>query len=388
MSAPPSSGLAAPSAAAGWVFDARTDLAVFLGPVLLSVAVAVGAAATGTLHADLPTWGFLAFVVACDVAHVWGTAFRAYLDPEVRRARGALLLVVPLACFACGALLHRASPEAFWRTLAYLAAFHFVRQPWGFLSYAARRAGETSRLDRRLDALAVHLAALHPLLWWHAHLPRRFVWFRPDDFAPGLASAVAEGAGLLLGLTLGVWVARQVVLRRRGVPFNRGKALVLFSTAFVWHFGIVALDSDVVFTVSNVVAHGVPYLVLVHRYGRRRWGAAGGLLGRVFAPGGAWLYGALLVAVAYVEEALWDAGVWHEHGTVFPLPFVALPVDALSLVVPLLAVPQATHYVLDAFLWRPSADPGLRATLFAGADPGGAAPAPPTRPPALGAVPP
>lgn len=347
----------------GWVFSAREDLLWFVGPVVVSALVALVAWRTGTLHADLPPWGFLLLVVGCDVAHVWGTAFRAYLDPVVRARRGGLLLLTPLACLAIGVLLHAQGPDVFWRALAYVAAFHFVRQPWGFMAWAGRRAGETSRLDRALDHAAVHAASLYPLVWWHAHLPRSFVWFRPDDFAAGLASAAVGPASVAYVAVLAAWVARQGWRWATGDGVNRAKWVVLSSTVATWYGGIVWLDSDVVFTASNVLAHGVPYLALVHRYGRARFAGARGALGRVFAPSGAALYVGLLVAVAYVEEACWDGLVWHQHAGWFPLPALDLPEAALSLVVPLLALPQATHYALDAFIWRPGRDADLRATL-------------------------
>jgi hypothetical protein len=50
----------------------------------------------------------------------------------------------------------------------------------------------------------------------------------------------------------------------------------------------------------------------------------------------------------------------------------------LSVVVPLLILPQATHYVLDAWIWKfDGSNPGLRAYLFASAE--AVAPAPPSR---------
>ena len=59
----------------------------------------------------------------------------------------------------------------------------------------------------------------------------------------------------------------------------------------------------------------------------------------------------LLVALAFAEELLWDRLVWHERGWLFGNG-AALGENLLAWVVPLLAVPQLTHYVLDGFLWR------------------------------------
>ncbi|HEX5656083.1 MAG TPA: hypothetical protein VFX59_02765 [Polyangiales bacterium] len=106
-------------------------------------------------------------------------------------------------------------------------------------------------------------------------------------------------------------------------------------------------DSDYVFTVTNVLLHGVPYFVLTQRYARAH---GSGWAGRVARRG---LVPVLLfcAALAFAEESPWDRWVWHEHaeyfGEVFPLS------PALStFLVPLLALPQASHYVLDGFLWR------------------------------------
>ena len=348
----------------GWVFSAREDLAVFAGPLLLAAALCASFAATGRSSADVPPWAFLLLVVGCDVAHVHATLFRTYLDPEERRRRGGLLLAVPLGVLAAGVGLYSASPLAFWRALAYVAAFHFVRQPWGWMSYAARRAGETSRLDRRLDACAIHAATLYPLVWWHGHLPRAFAWFVEGDFAAGLPSGVGTVALLLHAGILAAWVARQVVLLATGRPVNRAKALVLASTWLAWTAGIVWFDDDLVFTATNVLVHGIPYAALVRRWGATRFRGEPGFVASLFRPGRLLAFAGVLVALAFVEETCWDRLVWHDHGDLFPGPAIGLSDDLLAFVVPLLAVPQATHYVLDAVVWRTrKGNPGLSAAL-------------------------
>ena len=64
---------------------------------------------------------------------------------------------------------------------------------------------------------------------------------------------------------------------------------------------------------------------------------------------------AVLFGLAYLEEGFWDGFVWREHGGLFGV-FATLPSlgssDALIWLAPLLALPQATHYILDAFIWR------------------------------------
>jgi hypothetical protein len=64
-----------------------------------------------------------------------------------------------------------------------------------------------------------------------------------------------------------------------------------------------------------------------------------------------------LWAIAYLEELIWDRAIWHDRSWLFGTGFDAGG-TALFLV-PLLAVPQLTHYVLDGFLWRRRANPRL-----------------------------
>ena len=59
-----------------------------------------------------------------------------------------------------------------------------------------------------------------------------------------------------------------------------------------------------------------------------------------------------LLVAAWLEEWGWDRLVWHERAALFPGPALLPGPEALALLVPLLALPQATHYVLDAWIWR------------------------------------
>jgi len=359
--------VSAPRVRSGWILGPRADLLLFTAPLVAGLALIALAARLGLLHEPLPPWAFAALIVACDVAHVWATAFRVYLDPRELTRRLPLYLGVPLVCLAGGIALHSESRELFWRVLAYLAAFHFVRQQWGWIAYSRARAGEHGRLERALDELAIYAVTLGPLLWWHAHLPREFVWFVDGDFAalPLWVGGVALAASWSV---VAVYLARQAwrLLTGRGV--NWAKLHVLAATWVAWYGGIVLLDSDLAFTALNVLAHGVPYLAVVWRVERERWAGERGALARLFAPGRAWLFLALLVAVGYAEEWLWDRSLWHDHPELFAGPALELGRGALNLLVPLLALPQATHYVLDGWIWRRGRHAELRA-LFAGAEP-------------------
>jgi hypothetical protein len=336
-----------------WLFGRSVDLAVFGGSAL----VALGLVAAGPWLSDggsLPAWGFLALVVAVDVAHVWTTLFRTYFDREELRRRRALYAGVPLACFAAGVALHAASQVWFWRALAYVAVFHFVRQQVGWVAVYRARARETSRLGRIVDHAAIYAATGYPLAWWHAHPPRAFEWFVEGDFVTldRLRSALPV-LGALTAAILAVYAIRAAQDTLRGRP-NFGKHLVVATTAITWFTGIVATNTDFQFTAANVLVHGAPYVALLYVYAKARAAERPRAIGaRVLGLGFAGFYG-VVVALAFFEEAVWDRLVWHAHPTLFggSEHARALGPVAMAVVVPLLAVPQATHYVLDAVLWR------------------------------------
>jgi hypothetical protein len=334
-----------------WIWSPALDLGVFVLPALAGFALA--AALRGASAGALPEWAWLCFVLGVDVAHVWSTIFRTYLDPAELRRHPRRYAAVPLACWAAGALLHQRSPALFWRALAYAALVHFVRQQLGWAAVYRARARTTDRVDRWVDDLALYAATGVPVFLWHVSLPRPFAWFLQGDFVDLAALAplapLAQGF-LLAALTIFAWHhARRV---RQGAPLAVGKIAVVASTAVAWYGGIVLASDDLTFTLTNVLPHGVPYVLLLWAYakaGRRR--APGTPAARVVALGFGAFAGVLLL-LAFVEELAWDRLVWHDR----PWLFGAGPALELGgwahLLVPFLALPQATHYALDTLLWR------------------------------------
>jgi hypothetical protein len=331
-----------------WLFGKRLDLAVFAGSFALSmIALPIGAAA-GVLHDETPSVVWFAAVVLVDVAHVWSTAFTTYLDPKARRDRRLLFTMVPVVGLAASVALYAADKMTFWRALAYLAIFHFVRQQYGWVSLYRARAKETDRLGKIVDSAAIYAATLYPLLYWHTHVPRRFSWFVPGDVVALPAFLLPIGF-VVWASVLTVYAARSIAAHARGTG-NPGKDIVVVTTAIAWYTGIVAFDSDYAFTVTNVFMHGIPYFALVFvkanpKPNQRRAASVFAFLG-------------VLWMIAFVEELLWDRTVWHDRPWLFGEGW-DLPSWQL-VVVPLLALPQLTHYVLDGFIWKrrrhPSAD--------------------------------
>ncbi len=325
----------------------------FVAPGVAAALAAVALAMTDPQpRSDTPVGLWITGVLLVDVAHVWASLYRTYLDPEARRIHRTRLIWTPIACAWFGFLVHLESPTLFWGLLAYVAIFHFIKQHVGFAMIYARAGGE-GRNDRRLVELALWAGTAGPVLWWHAHLPTRFVWFMPGDLVTGLPAWAGTAA---LVAQIPVWLAfivRRIALRRQG----RGHPLLpwlVLVPAINWHLGIVVFNDDRIFTITNVFLHGVPYLALVWvAGGRQRVARALGRRGRATAILMGAYYG-LLVALATAEEAMWDRLVWHDHPGLFGVGSLSLGPESMvmAVVVALLTVPQATHYVLDRYIWR------------------------------------
>ncbi len=358
-----------------WLVSAPFDLAFFVAPAALTVAALWLSPPALLARDDLPIWVWVALIPLIDVSHVYASLYRTYFDAEELARRPALYVSVPALVFIVGTILYSADAATFWRILAYAAVWHFVRQQYGFLMLYRRRAGERGRWGSRLDGALLYLTTLYPLLYWHTHLPRRFVWFVEGDFLPLPFAHAATAAGWLYLLLALAYAAKELYRRGRGEPISLGKNLVLLTTSASWYCGIVLFDSDYAFTLTNVVSHGVPYVALVWITLRRRWGdstAASGLRW-ISRPQAIAVFVGLLVAFALVEEALWDLLVWGDPPTVLGGRNHVLGLSDspfLAFVVALLTVPQATHYVLDGFIWRTGrANPDVR-RLVLGLSPG------------------
>lgn len=339
-----------------WLFSPTVDLSVFLGSAVLSlIALAVGAR-LGVLNNETPDWTWIWAILLIDVAHVWATGFRVYFDTTEVRRRPALYILAPLIGLALGIALYSESDMLFWRVLAYLAVFHFVRQQYGWVALYRARLGECGRLGKWIDTTAIYLATVYPLVYWHTHLPREFWWFLAGDFAP-LPSLVERVLWPLYCLALSAYFARSLYRLLIKGEINPGKDIVTGTTALCWYLGIVALNSDYAFAVTNVIIHGVPYLALVYWHARRRRTVTNRVYGVLARGPIAFL--ATLWLLAFVEEMFWHRGVWHERAWLFGGSWEAFA-EIKYIIVPLLALPQITHYLLDGFIWRRKGNPDFR----------------------------
>lgn len=342
-----------------WIYSAAPDSIFILAPPFLITLIIF--LFPGMFHdgAEVSPVFWIILVLCVDVAHVYSTLYRTYFDPETFGTRKNLFLLVPLLVFIFGVLVYSMNGLIFWRIAAYLAVFHFIRQQYGFLRIYSRREKQP-KWSYTLDTITIYLLTVYPILWWHLSGPRNFSWFVDGDFY------FVHMPWLLLPLQIcywsiaSAWVMKEIYFSVKNRFVNVPKFLLMAGTGLSWYLGIITFNGDLVFTALNVISHGIPYMALIWMHGNKKHVASipekkkRTFISAIFRPRYLFLFVGILILIAYLEEGLWDRWVWNDHPQYFTL-FHFLPKISdsyLAFIVPLLAVPQLTHYVLDGFIWR------------------------------------
>lgn len=330
-----------------WLKNGRMDFAFILLPLVLPVIIIIAFQNYFAAHTEVTSFWWILLVLNIDVAHVYSTLFRFYWDKSTYEQNKRLLVIIPVAAFCVGAALHLAGAMTFWRVIAYLAVFHFVRQQYGFMRLYARKE-PYDKTKAIIDSLSIYNATLYPVLYWHFYLTDQLHWFVEGDFV-SIPNALAFLFKYAYWAIIIFYVFHEAAYSIRRQKLNIPKNALMLGTYLSWYLGIITFNGDLVFTMLNVAAHGIPYMALVYFYSHKR----------LPNPGLPWkgiaTFVTTILVLAYVEEGLWDGMIWRDHEAVFPL-FASLPMISnsifLSFLVPLLALPQITHYVLDGFIWK------------------------------------
>jgi len=338
-----------------WIGRPFIDIVFILLPPFASLLVIILFPSLFNDESGVPDAGWVVLILLIDVAHVYSTLYRTYFDPQAFRKQRFLLTIIPFIGFVAGVLVYSIDMSLFWRLLAYTAVFHFVRQQYGFMRVYSRKE-VNARWIRITDKFMVYYATLYPVLYWHLQGPRNFNWFVPGDFFYGKPGLLLDVATWVYFILLAVWVVKEIYVWVRDRFVNIPKLAVIAGTILSWYFGIVYYNGDLAFTLLNVVSHGIPYMALVWIYGEKHYSKdkkGSRFLQVVFSRYGLLIFLGLIFLFAFIEEGIWDAAVWRDHQNLFGhLSDHSAGNQALSFIVPLLALPQITHYILDGFIWK------------------------------------
>lgn len=340
-----------------WLANPVKEITLILAPAFIPVLLVIIFQDYFMRQSEVTSVWWILLVLCIDVSHVYSTVFRMYWDRATFTKYKALLLIIPATAFVIALSLHLYSPHLFWRILAYVAVYHFIRQQYGFMRlYSRKENGD--KVGRWIDAAAIYSATLYPLAYWHLYLTRQLSWFVEGDFIP---VNFPQLKGILFWsfiVILVLYTSKEVWISIRRKYVNIPKNMIVYGTYVSWYAGIVLFKGDLIFTLLNVVAHGIPYMGLIWIYGEKKASATFS-----FSWKGVGIFAAVLLFLAYIEETFWDVLIWKDHPDIFPflttLDSLNDPV-LLSIVVSILVLPQITHYVLDGFIWRFSKDAQAR----------------------------
>ncbi|MCP4520233.1 MAG: hypothetical protein GY827_00815 [Cytophagales bacterium] len=366
-----------------WLFSRKIDL-LWLGlPVWLSWVFCF--LLPQEIHQfKMPIWAWAIFILGIDVSHVWSTIWRTYFDKQEFKSHKKTLILAPICAFVGIMLITQVSTFFFWRILAYIALFHFIKQQYGF--FALYRAKYKHKINHRFlkDKFVIYFSMLYPVFHWHLNGNRLFNWFINGDFVTLKSYLLQLGltesffiyfngiANTIYWLILIIWLIEEIYqCKKHKLELPFGKIIWLFGTGMNWYLGIVYFNSDIAFSVTNVVAHGIPYCILVFIYVEKKKE----LVQQKSFTIPKWVLhiSMMLIAIlifAFVEEYFWDLFLWREKtaffGTILHYPTQVIK-DPLGqrLVIALLSIPQVTHYIIDGFIWKNNdKNPFLKPVLF------------------------
>ncbi|MDQ5930494.1 MAG: hypothetical protein QG594_2282 [Bacteroidota bacterium] len=335
-----------------WIHKPQTDgFFILLPPFLVLFIVVFFQDFLQKLEQDYSFYTWLFLIVFIDVAHVYATLFKTYFVPEVFNENKKRFIGIPVFCFFFGVFLFSFGSAVFWSVLAYIAVFHFIRQQYGFMRLYSRFENKT-RISTTFDNLFIYTATVYPMLFWFLSPNRNFNWFVENEFFTFKNPQMLHFLNYLYASILVLYAVRTVYLGFKNRFFNIPKNTLIIGTGLSWYFGIVYYNNDLVFTLLNVVAHGLPYLALVFLSQIAAKPPKNNSFLDFFShKKGILFYLLLLISIAFFEEYLWEILVWNDHFTAFYLP------NSWQLLwVPLLTVPQFTHYLLDGFIWKKNKD--------------------------------
>ena len=337
-----------------WIVSPAKDSIFILLPPFLTLAVVLLFKDFFFRQSEVNLISWVLLVLFVDVAHVYSTLFRTYFNKGAFEKNRSLFLYVPFFTWIIAVLLYYAGPLYFWRCIAYLAVFHFIRQQYGFMKLYTR-GDQYPSWSGKIDLITIYSVTLYPIIFWHLSGPKNFEWFVKDDFYFLNLSFLNPFLTMLYLIILLTYFVKEVLILKRYHQLNLAKNLIIIGTAMSWYFGIVYFDSDIIFTALNILSHGIPYMALVWLYEAKKTKDISGKISILFRRYGWLLFLLIIFIFAWIEEGLWDAMVWKEHKSIFSffsfMPFVQEPLW-LSIIIPTLSLPQLTHYVLDGFIWR------------------------------------
>lgn len=340
-----------------WIISGKTDLLWF----------SLGGAATA--YAFWALWRFahvpLLLLVAIwaivfDETHGFATISRTYLDAEERARRGRWLWRSLGFFFLIGPvmiLLHLGD----WLELAteVWGYYHIFKQHYGFMMMYKKKNRDFDVTDMRLDKAFFAVAFYYPFLTYPLH-NAEVASLLPFPIPPRAALIYENALLFLLILISLVYVARQAIKWRRGLPLNWPKQ-ILFVAAIPINYLLFHSAMPLLGVYAAVtIYHNVQYHRLVWYYNQNKYGgenARPGGFGIATLVNSRWL---IYVACAGFYAIVFDFIPRYILKANFGMMDVGTRNQILF---SFFAAPGLLHYWIDGHIWKVRSDPDLKTYL-------------------------
>lgn len=342
-----------------WVYRPMLDLVFLSLPGAFSVALISWCYQMGFVDFEHFNYLWPVPILLLDASHFWSTIFRTYLSRDGTKVYLKSMLWSPVICYFACAICFWIDPVIFWRLFGYFALYHLMRQQDGLLKVYTRN--EAKNWSKKIDVFCIQAFVFLPILFWH-FTPRKFFWFDESLLMVYYSPFLSKLVRYILFSILGFYILKTIVNFVKSRTLNLGAVSLVLSTFVTWYYGIIYYNNDTVFTITNIVAHGVPYLymVFISTYNKsyksnlkiveKLYGAP--IVVAVF------FFVFTLVALSFFEEFLWDVFFWkNTRNLVVEIKPFILDKFWLTFLVPLLALPKMTHYLIDGFIWKGAIKP-------------------------------
>jgi hypothetical protein len=164
-----------------WINSRSSDSVFILMPPFLALLLVALFPRQFQESNEMPLIYWLFLIVFIDVAHVYSTLYKTYFNPVEYKEKQSLLISIPILCYVAGVIFYNIDATLFWRILAYLAVFHFIRQQYGFMRLYSRFENN-SKLLSSIDSITIYASTIYPILFWHLNPDRNFNWLIDGDF--------------------------------------------------------------------------------------------------------------------------------------------------------------------------------------------------------------
>lgn len=334
-------------------------------------------------------WIFIIFGI--DFIHVYSILLKKYLSRKSMLKYGQLIFIIPFISWVSGVSLYSFDPMLFWRIIAYAVILHIICQQYSLLVNYSRHEKKLYRLSnvqndikfllniqnyskklpnndssrRRimlpkslafLDKILIISAMIYPLIYWHLN-KSGFLWQNYSYLNLDILSHFITSFCISLLFLYSIKEMYFIIYLK---IYNLPRNLMLISTIITWFAGIIYFDNDFTFMACIVIAHKIQNIALSSLNGNKIYQTGHFLsyYGQKFLQKKYIIIFLSVVSVLlYLFFYIKNFIITYGYQAIFigknSLSQNGYDVKALTCIVPLLMVPQITHYIFDSFGDKP-----------------------------------